>query len=95
MNENEIREQDFWEEAARKGLPRFRFFRQSLAIDQIEKQFLGSRIESDWLRLKAKLQPGDKLWPFEFEVRSCLGLRRGYIAIRRAKPIGGVITVLS
>lgn len=88
-------EADFWELAARKGLPRFRFLRRPLSPVHLDRMLLGGRLEGEWLRLRAELQAGDQLWPFKFHVRRYLGLRRGYLVLRRGQPVGGVITEVS
>ena len=86
---------EFWELAARKGLPWFRFLRRSISTEQLDRELLGSRLEDEWLKLRSRMQPGDQLWPFEFHVRRFLGMRRGYLLLRRGRPIGGVVTAVS
>ncbi len=86
---------EFWEQAARSGLPRFRFLRRSLAPEQLDDELLGSQLEDEWLQLRSQMEPGDQLWPFEFHVRRYLGMRRGYLLLRRGRPVGGVVTEVS
>ena len=86
---------EFWDQAARKGLPWFRFLRRSIPSKQLDRELLGSRLEGEWLSLRSQIQPGDRLWPFEFNVRQYLGMRRGYLLLRRGRPIGGVVTEIS
>jgi hypothetical protein len=88
-------EQLFWTEAARKGLPRFRFLRRSTTVDELDRLCQGTRLEAEWERLKASLQPGDRIWPFSFNVRAYLGLREGYVVLRNGKPIGGIVMTVS
>jgi len=76
-------------------VPWFRSLRRPLATEQLDHELLGTRLESEWLLLRARLQPGDQLWPFEFHVRRHLGMRRGYLALRGGRPIGGVVTEVS
>jgi hypothetical protein len=85
----------FWEQAARKGLPWFRFLRLPLLPEDLDRKLLGTRLEGEWLRLKEQIQPGDQLWPFEFNVRAYLGLRQGYLLLRRGRAGGGVVTIAS
>lgn len=87
-------EVDFWIRAM-KGLPWFRFLRRPLSVDHLDEQFQGSFLEREWEGLKTRMKPGDQIWPFEFNVRSYLGMRQGYLVLRRGKPIGGVVTVVS
>ena len=84
-----------WDQAARKGLPWFRSLRRPLSAKHLDQEFSGSRLEGDWLRLKKQIQPGDQLWPFEFSVRGYLGLRKGYVLLRRGRPVDGLVTVVS
>lgn len=90
-----IEEAKFWLEAARKGLPWFRFLRRSISTDQLNQELLGTRLEDEWLQLRSRMQPGDQIWPFEFHVRRCLGMRRGYLVLRLGQAVGGVVTVVS
>ncbi len=85
---------DFWKLAARKGLPWFRFLRRPVPVRQLDDEFPG-RLQTEWQTLKGKMQDGDKIWPFCFHVRSYLGMRSGYIILRRGKPIGGLVTIVS
>jgi hypothetical protein len=86
---------DFWEQAARKGLSRFRFLRRPLPLEQLDRELLGTRLEVEWLELRSRMEPGDQIWPFEFHVRRYLGMRQGYLVLRRGRPMGGVVTVVS
>lgn len=88
-------ETELWERAAREGLPRFRFFRRPLSIEQLDSKMLGSRLEAEWRALKTRLLPGDQIWPFEFHLRPYLGMRRGYLVLRQGYPLGGVVTEVS
>jgi hypothetical protein len=88
-------EVEFWEKAARKGLPSFRWFRRPLSPERLDPELLGTFLAAEWQALKARMQPGDQIWPFEFHVRSYLGMRRGYVVLRRGRPIGGVVTLMS
>jgi hypothetical protein len=88
-------ELEFWNLVVRKGLPRFRFFRRSTSPGLLDCTFLGGRLQADWENLKAQMLPGDRIWPFEFNVRAYLGLRRGYIVLRRGRPVGGIVTEVS
>src|SRR5262249_46109539 len=88
-------EAEFWEQAARQGLPRFRFFRRPLAPERLGRELLGTFLEAEWRSLKARIQPGDQIWPFNFHVRRYLGMRRGYLVLRQGRPVGGVVTEVS
>jgi hypothetical protein len=87
-----IDEAEFWRRVVREGLPRFRWLRRSIDVVTLDLRF-GTWAE--WLRLKERLHPGDKIWPFEFHVRSYLGMRRGFVALRRGELVGGVVTEVS
>jgi hypothetical protein len=88
-------EAKFWEQAMREGLPRFRFLRRALSAEQLDRELLGSQLEGEWVQLRSRMQPGDQLWPFAFHVRCYLGLRRGYVMLRRGRPVGGIVTEVS
>jgi hypothetical protein len=94
VSEAEV-EAEFWEQAAREGLPWFRSLRQPLSPELLDLELLGTRLEGEWLQLRSRMQPGDELWPFEFHVRSYLGMRRGYLLLRQGRPVGGVVTEVS
>lgn len=85
----------FWDQAARCGLPWFRFLRCSIVLEEVDRELCGTLLESDWLKLKAQMKPGDELWPFEFRVRRYLGMRKGYLVLRGGRAVGGVVTVVS
>jgi hypothetical protein len=85
-------ETKFWEVAARKGLPWFRFLRRSLTTEELDAHLNGSCLEGEWVALKSKMLPGDELWPFEFGFRRFWSGRRGYILLRNGKPVGGIVT---
>jgi len=89
-------EAKLWEQAVRRGLPWFRFLRRPLTPEAVEKaeNLAGGRLEPAWLALKARIQAGDEMWPFEFD-RYTLGMRRGYVVLRRGKPIGGLVIEVS
>ena len=88
-------EAEFWLEASQKGLPWFRFLRRALSTDQLDRELLGTRLEDEWLRIRSQMKPGDQIWPFEFHVHRYLGMRRGYLILRRGQPVGGVVTEVS
>ncbi len=74
----DARDIEFWHQAAQRGLPRFRFLRKCLTVEELDRRDWG--LSSDeWQRLKQRIEPGDQIWPFRFHVRSYLGLREGYI----------------
>ena len=85
-------ETEFWRLVIREGLPRFRWFRRSIDIAKLDRRLSSRR---DWLQLKAKLEPNDRLWPFELHVRNYLGLRRGFVALRSEEFVGGIVTEMS
>ena len=87
-------EEVFWNLAVSKGLPWFRFFRRSIPVGQLDSEFQG-QLKPEWESLKANMQVGDEIWPFRFYMRATLGMRSGYIVLRRGKPIGGIITLVS
>jgi len=82
-------EADFWRRVVREGLPRFRWLRPS--VDAATLDLHGP----DWLRLKERIQPGDKVWPFKLQVRSYLGMRSGFVVLRRGEFVGGIVTLVS
>ena len=89
-------EAEFWKLAAQKGLPRFRFLRRPPAIEDIDREFLGTRLEAEWAAaLKSNMQTRDEIWPFRFHVRGFLGMRRGYVVLRNGTPIGGIVVEVS
>jgi hypothetical protein len=88
-------EEEFWLEVVQEGLPRFRFLRRPFSCEKIDRELFGGRLEKDWERLKEQMQPGDEIWPFELNVRSYLGLRRGYAVVRGKKPVGGIVIEVS
>lgn len=88
-------EQQFWDRAARQGLPWFLFLRRSIPSEVLDARFSGTRIEESWNSLKLEMQAGDKIWPFKFHMRPFLGMRSGYIVLRKGRPIGGIVTVVS
>ncbi len=79
---------------AMKGLPRFRFFRRSVSIAQMDAIFLNPWGSEEWLRVKALLKPGDRIWPFIINQRT-LAMRKGYLVVRRGKPIEVLTTAVS
>jgi hypothetical protein len=84
---------DFWVQAM-KGLPTCKFLRRPVPIAELDSQCQG-RLKADWENLKAKMVPGDQIWPFKLDVRSHLGMRRGFLVLRCGKPIGGIVTLVS
>lgn len=86
---------DFWNRAKRDGLPWFRFLRTPVSLAEMDEQFNDSSLADEWDELKVAMQPGDQIWPFEFHVRSYLGMRSGYIVLRKNKPVGGLVTIVS
>ncbi len=85
----------FWEFVAQQGLPRLRFFRRPTRPESLDRKFIGSWLQADWENVKAQIQPGDEIWPFEINVRRYLGLRRGYILLRQGRPVRGIVTEAS
>ena len=61
-------ESQFWKQAAHRGLPWFRMLRRPIPIQQLDRQLSGTRLEPEWLELKAIMQPCDQIWPFQFNV---------------------------
>lgn len=90
-----ISKEAFWELAARRELPRFRFFRRSITVEQMDRVFAGDGLEGEWLALKEKMQPCERKWPFEFNVRSYLGFPKGFLVLRNGRPIGGILVMAS
>lgn len=88
-------EQRFWRRAVTSGLPWFRWFRRPLTVAQLDVEFEGTSLKQEWLALKAQMQSGDQIWPFRFYVRKYLGMRSGYVVLRRGRPIGGLVTIVS
>jgi len=86
-------EDAFWQKAM-SGLPRFRWLRRPTPVAELDALFNG-RLRAEWEALKMRIEPGDQIWPFELNVRSYLGLRKGYLVLRRGKPIGGIVHIVS
>jgi hypothetical protein len=86
-------EHAFWQKAM-KGLPWFRWFRRPVPVEELDARLQGM-LKSEWESLRAKIQPGDKIWPFEIHVRRYLGMRKGFVVVRRGEPIGGIVTISS
>jgi hypothetical protein len=83
-------EDEFWALVVRHGLPRFRFFRRSAALAELETTLHSP----EWQKLRALIQPGDKIWPFCFPgKRRYWGNKYGYVVLRRGKFVGGIVTV--
>jgi hypothetical protein len=78
-----------------KGLPWFRWLRQPVPVQQLDAEFGDGLLKTEWSELREKMEPGDKIWPFDVHVRRYLGMRRGFIVLRRGKPIGCIVTVSS
>lgn len=95
VDDNDLTMAEFWELAAREGLPAFRWLRRSIPTEQLDKQFENGRLKEEWQTLRDRMQSGDEIWPFEFHVRSYLGMRCGYIVLRNGRPIGGIVTIVS
>jgi hypothetical protein len=87
-------ESEFWMRAM-KGLPWFRWFRQSVSAEELDAKFQNGRLKDEWEALRTKMKQGDRIWPFEIHVRRYLGMRRGFIVVRRGKPVGGIVTISS
>jgi hypothetical protein len=85
-------EAQFWMQAVSRGLPWFRLFRRPIPVQQLDQEMAGTLLESEWLELKAIMEPCDQIWPFRFDVRSDLGMRQGYIVLRSGEPLGGLVT---
>ena len=90
-----IDQAEFWKQAVREGLPWFRFLRRPVRPEQLDQVFIGTRLEAEWLHLKSQIQLGDELWPFQFNVRPVLGMRKGYVLLRQRKPVDGILTIVS
>lgn len=85
----------FWQQAARRGVRWFRFLRRPMSIADLDRHFEGTYSQEEWQALKAKMEPGDDVWPFCFHVRKYLGMRSGYVVLRGGEPIGGIVTIVS
>lgn len=84
-------DEEFWRAAARSAGVRYRFFKWSLTIEQIDAEIA---LNPDWMELKKTLKPGDLIWPFEFN-QNTLAYRKGFVVIRNRTPIGGIVTLVS
>lgn len=87
-------ESGFWL-LAMKGLPWFRCVRRAVSVDTLDQQFAGTSLQYAWEQLKGQLEPSDRIWPFTIHVRAYLGMRQGYLVLRRGKPLGGIVTIVS
>jgi len=84
-------EEQLWREAMRHAPLSYRLFGRTLSVIEIDKELGGS---APWHELKAKMRPGDKVWPFLINPWT-LAMRAGYVVVRRRRPVSGVVVVLS
>jgi hypothetical protein len=87
-------ERQFWAQAKLEGLPRFRWLRRSLRLAELDQRNWGN-LRPEWEALRAKIQPGDRIWPFEFHVRPYLGMRQGIVVVRKKVAVGGIVILVS
>lgn len=96
--------EETWQAAARSAplryRMRYRIPRWTLSFEQIEQMEQrkseklspgDSRRFADWevwIEFKNAIQPGDLIWPFEFNCNKS-AWRQGYVVIRKGKPVGG------
>jgi hypothetical protein len=68
---------------------------KEIGVEEAEAQ-VGAQSE-DWRRLKALLQPGDRLWTFcsSFESFQALAGRCGVAIVRDGKAIAQVVTIMN
>jgi hypothetical protein len=86
-------EEEFWSQVMRHGLPRFRWFRRPVAVDEVDVA-LGER--PDWIKLRWKVIPGDVIWPFRYpRSRRVWGHHEGFVVLRAGRLVGGVVTISS
>jgi hypothetical protein len=84
-------EEEFLRAAARNAPWRYRLFRWSIPIEQLDARHPGF---DQWLAVKSILEPGDLIWPFEFN-RMTMAYRKGYVVIRNQKPIDVIVLIAS
>ena len=91
---NWTNEDELWRIAAQNVPLRYRLWRQSLSIEQVEQMEPDVVHNAEWAKLKQNLCEEDKIWPFEFN-RNTLAYRKGFVIIRKGKPISGLISLSS
>ena len=84
-------EDQLWRAAARCVPFRYRWLGDTLTVDAIDTE-LGSH--DAWATLRQRIVDGDRICPFEINTDS-MSMRRGYVVLRGAMPIGGVLTLVS
>jgi hypothetical protein len=84
-------EESLWRAAMRHAPLSYRWFGRSLTIMELDLQM---RDAPQWLAAKKSIQAGDRIWPFVFNSNT-LAMRKGYVIVRKGKPITGIVTVVS
>ncbi len=84
-------EQHIWQVAPSFAPFAYRWLGSSLTVAQIDYE-LGA--DASWAAMKAKLQPGDKIWPFMAN-RNTMAMRAGLIIIRRRTFVAGIVLLVS
>lgn len=85
-----VSEHKFWQIAARHVPFSYRWFPRSLSLSDVDAKLSSG----EWEELKSQIKGGDKICRFGINPDS-MAMRRGYVVIRRRKPIGGIIVEVS
>jgi|GEM_PF-3330464 len=84
-------DEEFWQAAAQSAQLRYRVFRRTLTIGQVDAEIPEY---PPWVELKQAIKPTDLIWPFEFNQYTS-AYRKGIVVIRGAVPHGGVVWIVS
>ena len=72
----------------------YRWFGRSIPIVDLASRFSSSLLLPAWRELESKTKPGDQIWPFTINPRTP-AMRQGFVVVRRRKPVGLIVTVVS
>ena len=84
-------EQQFWEVALRNIPVSYRLLGRSARLADLDARFAQW---SEWQDVRARIEPGDRIYPFAFNLGT-LAMRLGYVIARRGRPIGGIVVLVS
>ena len=69
----------------------YRLLDRSMSVDELDRELPNHR---EWRALRPKIQDGDKIWPYIINP-FLWGMQAGYVVVRRGKPIGVVVRIVS
>ena len=84
-------ERDFWIAAMQNAPFAFRWFGRSLSFSSLDAQY---NHFDQWLAARKLYREGDKIWPFVINTNS-MAMRVGFVIVRGARPITGIVTLIS